>query len=94
MNFSVDTENLCCPELYTVIQPSYQDLHWKKSMYSTLCKNCGNIVEACDFLLPKAWFPLDRNGIMKLCDSNWFWVIIKRLIKIENKNLTEIASDL
>ena len=23
--------------------------HWKKSVYSTLCKNCGIIVEASDF---------------------------------------------
>ena len=42
----------------------------------------------------KAWFPLDRNGILKSCDSGCFWFNVERLIKNENKNLTEISSDL
>ena len=31
---------------------------------------------------------------MKSCDSSRFWLIVERLIIIENKNLTEIGSDL
>ena len=47
------------------------------------------------FKFGKAWFPLDRNEIVKSRDSSRFLpVIVKRLIEIENKNLTEIASDL
>ena len=42
----------------------------------------------------KAWFPLDRNGIVKSCDSSFLKLIVKRSIKTENKNLSEIASDL
>ena len=35
----------------------------------------------------KEWFPLDRNRIMKSCNSG-------RLITNEYKNLTEIGSEL
>ena len=42
----------------------------------------------------KAWFLLDRNGIVKSYDLGWFKLIGERLIKTENKNLTKIASDL
>ena len=42
----------------------------------------------------KAWFPLDRNGIVKSCDSSRFWLIVERLITFENKYLTKIGSDL
>ena len=41
----------------------------------------------------KAWFPLDRNRIVKSCDSR-FWFMVERLITIENRNRTEIGSDL
>ena len=41
-----------------------------------------------------AWFPLDRNGIVKSCDSGRFWVLEERFIKIENKYLTKTDSDL
>ena len=44
--------------------------------------------------LLKPGFHQDRNGIVKSCDSNWFYLIVKTLIKIKNKNLTKIASDL
>ena len=40
------------------------------------------------------WFPSDPNGIVKSCDPSWFQHITERLITTENKNLTEIASDL
>ena len=40
----------------------------------------------------KAWFPLDRKGIMKSCDSSRFWLIEERLITTEMKNLAEIGS--
>ena len=42
----------------------------------------------------KLAFPLNRNGIVKSCDSSRFWLIVARLITIENKNRTEIGSDL
>ena len=42
----------------------------------------------------KAWFPLDRNKIVKSCDSSRFWLIVERLITLESKNLTEIGLDL
>ena len=46
----------------------------------------------------KAWFPLDRNGIVKdrvkSCDSSRFWSTVERLITIENKNLSKIGSGL
>ena len=38
--------------------------------------------------------PLDRNRIVKSCDSGRFWLIVKRLITLEDKNLTEIGLDL
>ena len=41
-----------------------------------------------------AWFPLDRNGIVKSCDSSRFWNIVEKLATIESKNITEISSDL
>ena len=41
-----------------------------------------------------AWFPLDCNGIMKSCDPSRFWLIVKRFITLENKNLIEIGSNL
>ena len=42
----------------------------------------------------KIWYPLDRNGIVKSCDSSRFWLIIERLITFEYENRTEIGSDL
>ena len=42
----------------------------------------------------KAPFALDRNRIVKSRDSSRFWLIVEILITIENKSLTEIASDL
>ena len=46
------------------------------------------------YQFPKAWFPLDRNRIVKLCDSSRFWLIVETLSTIENKNPTEIGLDL
>ena len=37
---------------------------------------------------------VDRNGIVKSCDSSSFWLIVERLITVENNNLTEIGSNL
>ena len=45
-------------------------------------------------LCSMAWFPLNRNRIVKSCDPSRFWLIAERLIAIENKNFTEIGSDL
>ena len=45
-------------------------------------------------LLPEAWFPLDRNRIVKSRDSSRFWLIAEKLITTENKSLIEIISDL
>ena len=44
--------------------------------------------------ISNAWFPLNRTGIVKSCDSNWHQHIVERLITVENENLTEIASNL
>ena len=35
------------------------------------------------------FFPLDRNDIVKSCDSSCFWFIVERLITTENKNHTK-----
>ena len=37
--------------------------------------------------IAKAWFPLDRTGIVKLCDSSWFQHIVEGLTTIENESL-------
>ena len=34
-----------------------------------------------------AWFPLDRNSIVKLCDPSKFELIAPRFARIYNKNL-------
>ena len=28
----------------------------------------------------EAWFPLDRDGIVKSCNLNWFQLVVERLI--------------
>ena len=45
-------------------------------------------------LTVEAWFPSDCNRIVKSCDSSTFWLIVKRLITLESKNLTEMGLDL
>ena len=35
-----------------------------------------------------------RIVIVKSCDSSRFWLIVEKLTTIENKNVTEIGSDL
>ena len=42
----------------------------------------------------KAWFPLARSRIVKSCDSSRFWLTAEKLVTTENKNLTEVGSDL
>ena len=46
------------------------------------------------FVDPKAWFPLDRNRIVKSRDSSRVWLIVERLITLDSKNLIEIGLDL
>ena len=44
--------------------------------------------------LVKAWFPLDRNGIVKSYDLSRFWPFVEKLTTVENTNGTVIGSDL
>ena len=37
--------------------------------------------------MPYAWFPLDRNAIVKSCDSNKFKLTARRFVRIYDKNL-------
>ena len=37
--------------------------------------------------LPNAWFQLDRNAIVKSCDSNKFKLTARRFVRIYDKNL-------
>ena len=77
----------------TLITHSHQNLSCLKSGVSQLSAVSLPIDRGLSTLLLrqlKAWFPLDRNGIVKSCDSIWFQLTVERLISIENKNLTKI----
>ena len=59
-----------------------------------LFKYLSKIREYVDSLRLKPGFLLDRNLIVKSCDSSKFWFIVERLVTIENKNFTQIGLDL
>ena len=40
-----------------------------------------------------AWFPLDRNGIVKSCDSNKFKLTARRFVRIYDRNLRGCKSE-
>ena len=40
-----------------------------------------------------AWFTLDRNGIVKSCDSSKFQLTARRFLKIYDKNLLGCKSE-
>ena len=52
--------------------------------------DCSIFVQSKSFQI-KAWFPLDRNRIVKSCDLSRIWLIVEGLITLESKNLTEIG---
>ena len=69
--------------------------------HSSLTQAISNVLtRSCDFKggpvfsSLKAWFPLDRNRIVKSRGSSGFWLIVERLITIKGKGLAEVALDL
>ena len=74
----------------------YKDTFYMKQLCvaNMFCNGCGYMeTRLTNRKNRTAWFPIDRNRIVKSCDSSRFLVILARLITIESKNVTEIGSD-